>query len=342
MTLREQNIRPADLLAEYLRLNTEDGQNLLSKAGKMQNRPCPGCGIDDATLDFVKNGFTLVRCNGCDSLYVNPVPPEEAMATFYRDSPSADYWANVFFPAVAEARREPIYKPRAARINRIVKDNDIVPKQIIDVGAGAGLFLEEFSRLNPEVRIRAVEPGAAHAAGLRDKGFDIFEGYSDAAILQSDWKASADVVTCFEVLEHVSDPVSLFSDLCGLVRPGGLIVVSGLSGSGFDIQVLGKQSKPVSPPHHLTFLSIAGTQVMIERCGLELLSITTPGELDVDIVRNAALEDAECVGDPAIRRLILEVDDEERQAFQEMLKNSCRSSHMWIVSRRPEEGAAKN
>lgn len=341
MTLREQDIRPAGLLAEYLRLSAEDGQRLLTETGDMENRSCPGCGEDGTTPAFDKNGFTLVRCIDCDSLYVNPVPSTEALASFYRDSPSADYWVNVFFPAVAEARRDAIYKPRAARIAEIAAANGVALKRVTDVGAGAGLFLDEFSRLNSEAALFAVEPNAAHASALSEKGIETFEGFADAAAQDSAWKATADVVTCFEVLEHVTEPVSLLSDLSRLVRPGGLIVVSGLSGSGFDIRVLGEQSKPVSPPHHLTFLSIDGAETMVKRCGLELLSVTTPGELDVDIIRNAALENPECVDDPAIRRLVLEADDDERQAFQQSLKESRQSSHMWIVARRPEETAAQ-
>ena len=65
------------------------------------------------------------------------------------------------------------------------------------------------------------------------------------------------------------------------------------------------------------------------------------GYMDVDIVRNAALENPECVTDPDIRRLVLDAVDEVRQAFQESLKQSRQSSHMWIVARRREGNLAQ-
>jgi len=91
----------------------------------------------------------------------------------------------------------------------------------------------------------------------------------------------------------------------------------------------------------LTFLSVAGAEAVVGRCGLESLGVTTPGELDVDIVRNAALENPAWVEDSAVRRLVLEASDDERRRFQDTLKESRRSSHMWIVARRSEGSAAR-
>ncbi len=332
MTLREADIRPADLLAEYLRLNAADGQALLNGDGEMEHRACPGCGADAPVAAFAKNGFRLVRCGACDTLYVNPVPSADALAAFYRDSRSSRYWARVFFPAVAEARRGSIYRPRAERVATYAAAHIETPQRLIDVGAGAGLFLEEFRRLDPLAALGAVEPGAESAAELRRKGFETLEGFAHEA---SRWAGSADVVTCFEVLEHVGDAVALFNDLAALARPGGLIIVSGLCGTGFDIETLGALSKPVSPPHHLSFLSIAGVEKLLGRCGLGVVDICTPGELDVDIVRNAARQNPEILTDPDLRQLILAAGDDARREFQEDLKKSRRSSHMWIVARRP-------
>ncbi len=333
--MRETDIRPQDLLAEYLRLNDEDGRRLLDGGAALEKRDCPGCGDDSARPAFEKNGFNLVRCGVCDSLYVDPAPADEAMEAFYRSSPSADYWANVFFPAVADARRGTIYRPRAERVVGLAADHGLGLRTVMDVGAGAGLFLQEINALLSDAELGAVEPNPAHAAALANRGFGVFEGYANGAAADSAWAGKADMVTCFEVLEHVSNPAGLLESLAALVRPGGMIVLSGLNGSGFDIRTLGEQSKPVSPPHHLTFLSPMGAARLLERAGLENLGITTPGELDVDIVRNAALEDPDCVDDPFIRHLVLETSDEIRDGFQKFLKENALSSHMWIAARRP-------
>lgn len=336
--LREADIRPKDVFAEYLRLSAADADTFFADKSLLVPRPCPGCGSDDPRPAFRKHGFQLATCVGCGTLYVNPAPTGAQLDAFYRDSPSTRYWAEVFFPAVAEARRRSIFRPRAEQILQIVAGHGVEPATAIDVGAGAGLFGDELTALSPSTSMRAVEPGAALARDLRRRGMIVFEGNAAAAAADAKWAGRADLVTCFEVIEHVTDPAVFLGSLSALARPGGILVVTGLCGDGFDIQVLGRRSKAVSPPHHLNFLSRAGVGRLLERCGIELLSLTTPGQLDVDIVRNALLADPELAAEPFLRRLILEAPEETRQDFQEFLSRRGLSSHMWIVARRPKKG----
>ena len=335
MRLREQDIRPPDLLAEYLRLNEEDGRRLLEQAGTLQHRSCPGCKANNPQQGFTKNGYLLVHCGDCKSLYVERTPSDEAFEEFYKDSPSANYWADTFFPSVSEARRVAIFQPRAAQVEAILTSHDMRLNVAIDVGAGAGLFLDEFGKLVPDADLRAVEPSAILSRTNRNMGRQVFEGYATAAAMDREWRASGDLITCFEVIEHIVDVDAFIASLRDLCRPGGIIIISGLCGTGFDIRVLGEYSNPVSPPHHLTFLSRAGVERLIARLGLELLSFVTPGVLDVDIVRNVVLREPDAVTDDFVRDLVLNENEETRAAFQDFLTENGLSSHMWIVARRP-------
>jgi threonine dehydrogenase-like Zn-dependent dehydrogenase len=142
-------------------------------------------------------------------------------------------------------------------------------------------------------------------------------------------------VTSFEVVEHVLDAALFLSAMARLAKPGGTIVVSGLCGDGFDIQVLGRRANAVFPPHHLNFLSRTGVERLVERCELELIDFLTPGKLDVDIVCNALAGDPEAVADPNLRERLMQANPEQRSAMQNQLVAEKRSSHMWIIARRP-------
>ncbi|MEO5373699.1 MAG: class I SAM-dependent methyltransferase [Alphaproteobacteria bacterium] len=336
--MRESDIRPADLLAEYLRLSAADARRFFPDPEAFVARACPGCGAEQPVSAFVKTGFTFVRCGACDTLYAATVPSDQDLGAFYADSPSQRYWAEVFFPAVAEARREKIFRPRVERLRALTREHGEAPSRIIgeapsriiDVGAGTGIFLEECRALGFGRELRAVEPNGAMARRLKEGGFTTCAGFAtDAALAWGGW---ADLTVSFEVLEHTTSPLAFVTGLKALTRPGGLILVSGLCGTGFDIMVLGERSNAVSPPHHLTFLSRAGVAALLRRAGLEEVAFLTPGQLDVDIVRSAALADPAAVADPFLRRLVTG-GDAERSAFQALLAAHGLSSHMWLVAR---------
>ena len=335
--MRETDIRPAALLETYLDLSRRDAETFFPNPSALERAACPGCGADTdrSVLQYAKHGFDIVECGCCLTLFVNPRPSAAQLAAFYRDSPSTDYWAKTFFPTVAEARREKIFAPRAAQALEIARAAGITLETVFDVGSGYGLFLQELAKLLPDADLRVIEPGLALAEHCRAAGLRTFEGYAEGALEDPEWRGQADLVVSFEVIEHLPEPQPFLKTMGELARPGGLILVSGLCGDGLDIRTLGARSNAVSPPHHLTFLSQQGARALVDRAGLDCVSFETPGQLDVDILRSALLNDDDVVEDPELRGLLLDEDDAARDAFQKRLVAERRSSHMWLLARRP-------
>lgn len=327
--MRESDIRPKALLNRYLQLSAEDAERCFFGVER-EEQACVACDAPGAVLEFEKNGFAYASCRQCGTLYQTPRPPLRAFEAFYRDSVSSRYWAEQFFPAVAEARRERIFRPRAQRLVQMCKESGISVDRLIDVGAGYGILLDEWRRISPQTELLAVEPSSALAAECRTKGLGVVEEIAENVV---GYRDHADLVVCFEVLEHVFDPLSFVHALAGLVRPGGHVFLSTLTVDGFDIQTLWERSNSIFPPHHINFLSIEGFRRLLARAGLETVSISTPGVLDVDIVRNACREDPEAViGNRFVRQLIA---DEDRAAkFQEFLSGNCLSSHAWVFAKK--------
>lgn len=334
--MREEDIRPKALLDQYLALSAEDARLFFPDPLALPSRACPGCGSDNSSTAFIKLGFRYGRCKNCSTLYADPCPDDETLAALYRDSRSSIFWAQEFFPAVAENRRKSIFAPRSQEVTQLMERLGNRLATVTDVGAGLGLFLDEIHKLDPTISRIAVEPSGEMAAVCRKAGHDVYEGFSWEAENAPEVAAQADLVTCFEVIEHVPDVVGFLSSLAKLARPGGFVLATGLCGDGFDIQVLGTRSKAISPPHHLNFLSRQGVAFAVKRAGLELIDFLTPGKLDVDIVRNTLADDSNAVGDPFLHQLISDPDPEVGRRFQEFLVTSRLSSHMWIVARRPK------
>jgi SAM-dependent methyltransferase len=328
--MREQDIRPEHLLQRYLELSARDAEMCFGGVTRIQI-PCVACGVGDARFEFEKNGFPYARCDACGTLFQNPRPPLGAYEHFYRNSESSRYWADTFFPSVAEARRERIFRPRVERLAALCAAKGFAVERLIDIGAGYGIFLEEWRRRYPGARLLAVEPSQNLARECRAKGFEVVE---DIVENVQGYDNQADLVVCFEVLEHVYDPLEFVRVLSNLVRPGGYVFVSTLGVDGFDIQMLWERSNSIFPPHHINFLSVAGFERLFARAGLQSVEVTTPGQLDVDIVRNAARREPSLLEGQRFMRNLLD-NVEVAAAFQEFLARNRLSSHVWVFAKKP-------
>jgi hypothetical protein len=116
------------------------------------------------------------------------------------------------------------------------------------------------------------------------------------------------------------------------VRPGGYLFVSTLSIDGFDLKTLWDKSSQISPPHHINFHSIKGFNLLFKRAGLSDIQITTPGQLDVDIVRNFVNKNPEIVKNNKFMQNILD-DRDKSKLFQDFLAENQLSSHVWVLGK---------
>lgn len=328
--MKENEIRPEAILKRYLELSAQDAVNCFGDDPRV-SIDCVACGATEAAHQFEKNGFAYSQCTACSTLFQSPRPSIDAFEAFYRKSESSRYWAEVFFPAVAEVRREKIFRPRVERLSALCSEVGLDARSVIDVGAGYGIFLDEWRRSFPEVNAIAVEPSASLASECRAKGFTVVE---DIAENVTGLDQSADLVTCFEVLEHIYDPLSFMRTLKNLARPGGYVFVSTLGIEGFDLQLLWEKSGQISPPHHINFLSIKGFEELFRRAGLEDVRVSTPGQLDVDIVRNAVSGQPGLLDEHRFLRTLL-ADEGRATAFQQFLREQRLSSHVWVIGRTP-------
>lgn len=326
--MKEEDIRPAKLLNRYLQLSKEDAQRRFDGIERT-DQDCVACGSENVSHAFEKNGFAYGECRSCGTLFQTPRPPMQAFADFYRDSASNVFWAEQFFPVVAEARREKILGPRARSLIHICESLGIDVQTLVDVGAGHGILLEEWQKAKPGKELIAVEPSESMARECRRKGFRVVEEMAENV---TEISGRADLVASFEVLEHVFDPLSFVKSLKRLAKEGGHVFVSTLCVDGFDIQTLWEKSNSVFPPHHLNFMSIEGFKRLFNRAGMEITDISTPGVLDVDIVRNFMKNDPGAFPNNRFLKKIVN-DTELAKSFQEYLSSNLLSSHAWVFAK---------
>ncbi|MGD2186687.1 MAG: class I SAM-dependent methyltransferase [Desulfobacterales bacterium] len=331
--MKESEIRPQQLFNRYLELSQKDIEKFFSDQTRFTEVACPACGSEQREPGLVKLEFKYMLCSGCGSLYLSPRPPVKMYELYYRESDSVRFWSTHFFKETADARRQKIFRPRALLVEEWAKRCDLSPGDgglFVDIGSGYGIFLQEVKRLELFNRIIGIEPAPNLAQIGREQGFEIIERKIEAI---KDGEITATFATAFEVLEHVFNPLEFLMSSSRILRPGGTLMLTTLTVSGFDIQTLWENSKSVHPPHHINLLSVEGIRRLVERSGLHMVELSTPGELDVDIVRNIHSENPE-INLSRFARSIINAPENVRASFQNFLKSNMLSSHIRVIGTR--------
>jgi hypothetical protein len=326
-TMKEAEIRPQKLFADFLALCEQDTHTYFADVRRDYGK-CPAC---DATGDraFSKNGFEYELCPECHTLFVNPRPSAEAFARYYTESASSKFWATKFYKETAAARREKLWKPKARSIRQTLERYHALTHAVVDIGGGYGLFAEEMRNLSGQ-EIAVIEPAPHLAQVCRDKALPVVEKFIEQ-VGPGDLPPGPKAFVSFELFEHLHSPAAFLAHLKQLMSVGDLFILTTLSGAGVDIQALWQDSKAVSPPQHLNFLNPVSIRQLLERMGLQVLEVTTPGKLDVDILLNNQAH----IKDRFWRTFVATASEEARQQWQELIAASGWSSHMMVACRKP-------
>ena len=99
---------------------------------------------------------------------------------------------------------------------------------VLDVGCGGGLAAEAMAKRGSRVTGIDASPDMLKTAKLHALESEVTveyqESYAEAFV--ETHASQFDVVTCFEMIEHVPEPMETLKALSGLVRPGGWLILS--------------------------------------------------------------------------------------------------------------------
>lgn len=328
--MKENEIRPDFLTQKYMALLNNDIQLLLKQKEKFIEVACPACGNKDYELKFEKKGFKFVLCKNCETLFVNPRPSFEMLISFYSDSKSFKFWDEQIFPISENSRRKKIFEPRAKRVFELVDKYSIKKDILVDVGAGFGTFCEEIEKLNIFEKVIAVEPSTSLAKTCRKKGLNIIEKPIEKVI-----NLNADVITNFELIEHLFCPEEFIISCRKALIKGGLLIITTPNIKGFDLLLLKDKSNNVMPPNHINYFNIKSLSILLKNLGFDVLEALTPGKLDAELVRKKVLNgEYDISNDPFLKNIFIDEWTLLGENFQDFLAENKLSSHLWIVAKK--------
>jgi 2-polyprenyl-3-methyl-5-hydroxy-6-metoxy-1,4-benzoquinol methylase len=166
-----------------------------------------------APLDHVAR---LVRCPGCGLVFQDPQPSADWQGPYYQDP---DFSAALLGPlrgfTLEQARRK-LRPLRRAGIG-------LAGARVLDVGCSSGAWLELAAAAGAEAV--GVEVGEATAAAARERGLDVRTGTLEQALggLAGE---RFDLISFWDVLEHLPDPRRELDLAAGLLAPGGTLAAT--------------------------------------------------------------------------------------------------------------------
>ncbi|MEN9341792.1 MAG: hypothetical protein RIQ54_48 [Candidatus Parcubacteria bacterium] len=177
-----------------------------------------------------KNGsYTLQHCHQCGVEFWNPLthPGEE----FYETSDLHDI----------KGRRDLQWRHR-----QFLKKPPLTKGKLLDIGCGTGEFLMHCKQRGFEVC--GIDIAARNIQEIKRRyGISqVYQGTIKDFVAQHT-QAKFDIITFFEIVEHLADPIDFLNDVKKILNPGGYIVVSVPNAARFG----GLKEKEENPPNHL-------------------------------------------------------------------------------------------
>lgn len=320
--MNEEEIRPNDIFDEYLRLCEIDSYKYF-KDSKYNEINCPAC-ENAGDFSFTKNDFTYKLCAKCSTLFVSPRPASSAFQKYYLESDSVRYWASTFYKETAKSRREKVWRPKAKSIIQIINSYELSNYSLIDIGAGYGIFCEELQQIS-DISVTAIEPGPDLSNICRKKGLNVINNFLENVNSEELIKGPK-IFTSFELFEHLHNPKKFLLSLLDLMKSKDIFIFTTLSGNGVDIQALWENSKSIYPPHHLNFFNTFSIELLLSKLGFKILEISTPGQLDIDILMN----NENLIRDRFWKTFIKHSSKSSRAQMQSLISKSGLSSHMMV------------
>lgn len=247
---------------------TETGKNTVRKASH-QPAACPICGGEQIAdlltapdrFHLRKEMHRLVRCSSCDAVWLaNPPKPEE-MGLHYTE----DYHKGIM--AAGEGDVASRWKYPRTQIARYKQQG-----AILDIGCSSGGFLSTMQ--GPSWELYGIEMEASTADKARARtGASVFVGDAVAAPYLPN---TFDVITSFDVLEHVYSPQQFLTKVFEWLKPGGIYYAMMPNIASWEARLFRTYWYGLELPRHLFHFSPDSLRHLMTEVGFEEACIQTP------------------------------------------------------------------
>jgi len=230
-------------------------------------QPCTVCGsaakssylFEKPNSNLGIGSIKIYQCGVCKSIYLGQY------GKFY------DNELYAYYTKYSGETKDQVYNPLTKKsYQKVLKllESYGGGKTILDVGCGNGSFVD--AAMEQGYNIKGIELSQtavdiAQAFNLPVQNVDFFSSEIEVS--------SFDVLSMFEVIEHLPDPVRFLKRAEQVVKPGGLIYLTTPNFKSLDRRVLGKSWNVFHREHLTYFTPETCINAIRSNTGLEVLHV---------------------------------------------------------------------
>jgi 2-polyprenyl-3-methyl-5-hydroxy-6-metoxy-1,4-benzoquinol methylase len=243
----------------------------MSRVGGTPPRSCNLCESTHSRIRYTIGDYTIVDCVSCGLTYMlETISPQELL----------DYYGKAYYDGTQEdgyadyvGRRETRKAHFRSLLPKLRRYLSTVSPRVLDVGCATGFFLEVMQEAGGVVQGVDISAYASDYA-RRELGLDVRTGtLEDAGFPQGAY----DLVTLWDVLEHLSNPKGCLETVHNLLKADGLLVVSTGDISGATARIYRAEWELMAPPGHLFYFSRRTLFAMLRRVGFVPMDCDSDG-----------------------------------------------------------------
>ena len=200
----------------------------------------------------------LIQCTNCKFVFCERIPTNEELQKHYGTYPH-------------EAGLSEITASRYRDLLRTFAPYKQLGN-LLDVGSGDGYFLaiaKEF-----EWKVFGTEFTDAAIQVCERKQITMHKGILNPANYRPN---SFDMLTSFEVLEHINNPMEEIANFAKLLRKGGLVYLTTPNFNALSRHLIGAKWNVIEYPEHLSYYTPSTLKFLFEKHGFRTLKISTKG-----------------------------------------------------------------
>jgi 2-polyprenyl-3-methyl-5-hydroxy-6-metoxy-1,4-benzoquinol methylase len=234
---------------------------------------CPLCGATSNESDNIYHihGMEIVSCCSCSFIYSRQV--------FDRNYDQSHYANKRISDMQVLLKNHPIYanldSTKCRYALQSISAHSSPPGTLLDVGSATGTLL--FEGRNAGWEVFGVEVSVPQANIAIRKGLRVLHGYFPnvcSSFQQESFPQTFDVITLFDVLEHILKPKAFITEIRRRLNPGGILAIQVPNIDSLIIRLEGRDSSNFCVGHWMHF-SHRTLRRMLEDSGFECLTMET-------------------------------------------------------------------